>query len=136
MTNEVLQGNIPTMTGTDKPYEVGYKKPPKHGQFKPGEVRNPGGKSSEQATLERRNAEAAMRIRERALNAIEAKLVECSTDEAISLLVEAAMLKLLKDSEDRGLGAPVQAITNPDGSFAKPTRIELIAVKPDANGKD
>ena len=124
------------MTGTDKPYEVGKGKPPKHSQFKPGQVANPGGKSSEQATLERRNAEAAMRIRARALHAVEAKLSESSTDEAIALLVEAAMLKLLKDSEDRGLGAPVQAITNPDGSFSRPTRVELIAVKPDDDRKD
>lgn len=106
------------MTGSDKPYEVGFKKPPIHTRFKPGEVRNPGGKSSEQATLERRNAEAAMRIRERALHAVEAKLNECSVEEAIALLVDAAMLKLIKDSEDRGLGAPVQDIRSGDGSMS------------------
>jgi hypothetical protein len=106
------------MKGTDKPYEVGKGKPPKHGQIKPGEVRNPGGKSSEQATLERRNAEAAMRIRARLLRATEAKLNELSTDEAMTL-IEAAMLKLLKDSEDRGLGAPVQAVdhSSKDGTM-------------------
>lgn len=89
--------------------EVGYKKPPKNRQFGKPEGNAPG-KTSEQKRLEYENAEAAMRIRARALRAIEAKLVECSTDDAISLLVEAAMLKLLKDSEDRGLGAPVQAV--------------------------
>ena len=104
------------MTGSDKPYEVGRGKPPKHTQFKPGN-RAGLGKTSEQKRMEMANAEAAMRIRARALHAVEAKLAESSTDEAISLLVEAAMLKLLKDSEDRGLGAPVQAITNPDGSL-------------------
>lgn len=119
------------MKGTDKPYEVGKGKPPKHGQIKPGEVRNPGGKSSEQATLERRNAEAAMRIRARALHAVEAKLNECSTDEAIEMLVEAAMLKLLKDSEDRGLGAPVQDLRSGDGSLT-PQQIILRAA-PDAD---
>jgi hypothetical protein len=105
------------MTGSDQPYKVGKGKPPLHTRFKPGEVRNPGGKSSEQATLERRNAEAAMRIRERILRAAEAKLTECSTDDVLAQFVEAAMLKLLKDSEDRGLGAPVQSINNPDGSL-------------------
>jgi hypothetical protein len=35
-------GGIPSKKGTDD-YEVGYKKPPKHGQIKPGEVRNPNG---------------------------------------------------------------------------------------------
>ena len=58
-----------------------------------------------------------MRIRARALAAVEAKLNECSTDDAIAMLVEAAMLKLLKDSEDRGLGAPVQDVRSGDGSM-------------------
>lgn len=119
------------MQGNEK-YEVGYGKPPLHTRFKPGTPGNPGGKTSEQKRLEMQNAEAAMRIRARALHAVEAKLAECSTEQAIEMLVEAAMLKLLKDSEDRGLGAPVQAITNPDGSFNKPTRIELVAVSPEA----
>jgi len=98
-------------------YEVGKGKPPKHAQFKPGVSPNPGGKTSDQKRLELANAEAAMRIRARALSAVEAKLNECSTDEAIDMIVEAAMLKLLKDSEDRGLGSPTQSITNPDGSL-------------------
>lgn len=81
------------------------------------------------------NAEAAMRIRQRALRAVEAKLVECSTDDAVKLLVEAAMLKLLKDSEDRGLGAPVQAHVSPDGSMG-PTRIVIEAAKPNDASDD
>lgn len=104
------------MKGT-REYEVGRGKPPVHSRIKPGEARNPGGKTSEQKRMEMANAEAAMRIRARALHAVEAKLAECSTEQAIEMLVEAAMLKLLKDSEDRGLGAPVQAVTNPDGSL-------------------
>jgi hypothetical protein len=103
------------MTGT-REYEVGKGKPPKHSQFKPGNKAGIG-KTSEQKRLELANAEAAMRIRARALHAVEAKLNESSTDEAIKMLVEAAMLKLLKDSEDRGLGSPVQPISNPDGSM-------------------
>lgn len=104
------------MTGKGE-YEVGKGKPPVHTQFKPGN-RAGLGKTSEQKRMEMQNAEAAMRIRARALSAVEAKLNECSTEEAIEMLVEAAMLKLLKDSEDRGLGSPTQSITNPDGSLA------------------
>jgi hypothetical protein len=104
------------MTGSDKPYEVGRGKPPKHTQFKPGN-RAGLGKTSEQKRLELANAEAAMRIRERILRAAEAKLVECSTDDVLSQFVEPGMIKLLKDSEDRGLGAPVQPLSNPDGSL-------------------
>jgi hypothetical protein len=109
------------MTGK-REYEVGYCKPPKDWRFKPGNKMGLG-KTSEQKKLELRNAEAAMRIRERILQAAEAKLNECSTDDVLSQFVEAAMLKLIKDSEDRGLGAPVQAITNPDGSLTPPSAI-------------
>lgn len=99
--------------------EVGYKKPPKHTQFKKGQAANPGGKTSEQKRLEMRNAEMAMAIRERVLHAALAKLNELSTDEVLESYVDAAMLKLLKDSEDRGLGQPVQPTdhTSSDGSM-------------------
>jgi Tfp pilus assembly protein PilX len=91
-------------------YKVGKGKPPKEHQFQRGQSGNPKGKTAATKTLELQNAEAAMRIRERILRAAEAKLVECSTDDVLSQFVEAAMLKLLKDSEDRGLGAPVQPV--------------------------
>lgn len=97
----------------DKPYEVGKGKPPRNRRFGQPEG-NPNGKTSEQKRLEMQNAEAAMRIRARLLSATEAKLNELSTDQAM-FLIEAAMLKLLKDSEDRGLGAPVQPMTGQNG---------------------
>jgi hypothetical protein len=116
------------MTGSDKPYEVGRGKPPKHAQFKPGNKAGLG-KTSEQKLLELRNAEAAMRIRERILRAAEARLVECSTEEVLAEFVESAMLKLLKDSEDRGLGAPLQDIRSGDGSMT-PQIVERVIVQP------
>jgi len=79
-----------------------------------------------------RNAEAAIRIRERILRAAEARLVELSTEEVLSEFVEAAMLKLLTDSETRGLGAPMQPVdhSSTDGSMTpKPNVIEFIAPK-------
>ncbi len=100
-------------------YTVGKGKPPANRRFGQPDGNTPG-KTSEQKRLEMQNAEAAMRIRARALHAVEAKLAESSTEEAIDLIVEAAMLKLLKDSEDRGLGAPVQPVSNPDGTL-RPT---------------
>lgn len=104
------------MTGKGN-YEVGKGKPPKHTRFGAGNKANPQGKTKEQKRLEMQNAEAAMRIRARLLKATEARLVEMSTEEIVEEFVEAAMLKLLKDSEDRGLGSPVQAHTSPDGSL-------------------
>jgi len=103
----------------EKPHgKRGNPNPSPATRFNAGERANPAGKTSEQKRLEMQNAEAAMRIRERILRAAEARLVECSTEQVLAEFVEAAMLKLLKDSEDRGLGSPVQAITNPDGTLA------------------
>ena len=96
-------------------------------RFGAGNNANPAGKTSEQKRMEYANAEAAMRIRARALQAVEAKLNECSTEDAIEMLVEAAMLKLLKDSEDRGLGAPVQAVDHTTNGKDMPTTITLRA---------
>lgn len=106
--------------------KAGYKQPPKETQFKKGQSGNPGGVSSETARLIRDNAEAAARIRARLLKATEASLNERSTDEAMEL-IEAAMLKMLKDAEDRGLGAPVQDLRSGDGSMSPKD-----APKPDA----
>lgn len=101
--------------------------------FKKGQSGNPGGVPSETARLIRENAEAAARIRARLLKATEASLSERSTDEAIEL-IEAAMLKMLKDSEDRGLGAPVQAVDHTtNGRDMQPTTITLRAAD---NGSD
>jgi hypothetical protein len=113
-------------------YQVGKGKPPKHTRFQRGNSGNPKGKTAETKRLELANAEAAMRIRSRLLHATEAKLNELSTDEAMTL-IEAAMLKLLKDSEDRGLGAPVQDLRSGDGSLS-PQQIILRAA--DDNGND
>lgn len=118
-------------------YEVGKNKPPVHSRFKKGCVGNPGGKTSEQKKIELRNAEAAMRIRERVLSAIEAKLVECDMDAAIALILDPSALKMLKDAEDRGLGAPVQPLTSPDGSMTpRPTVIEFVAPQVKADEGD
>lgn len=69
----------------------------------------PPGKTVGQRSLEMQNAEAAMRIRSRLLKAVEEKL-DTSEGEAVLAMVEAAMLKLLTDSETRGLGAPTQKV--------------------------
>ena len=95
-------------------YEVGKNKPPKNRQFGKPEG-NPNGKTSEQKRLEMRNAETAMRIRERILAAAEEKLLKCDTGQILETFIENAMLRLLKDSEDRGLGSPVQPMSSPEG---------------------
>ena len=71
---------------------------------------NPNGKTSEQKRLEMENAERAVRIRSRGLMAIEAMLEGMGDQEVAGLILDAQALKLLKDSEDRGLGAPTQPV--------------------------
>lgn len=94
--------------------------------FKKGQTGNPGGKTKEQVAIERRNAEAAMRVRERLLAAAEAKLAQLDDDAALEF-IGIAMLKLLKDAEDRGLGAPVQDLKSSDGSMTpRAFLVELI----------
>ena len=102
---------------TEKRGKPGNPNPSPATRFQKGSNGNPKGKTSEQKKLEMntavaalRNAEAAIRIRERVLRAAEARLNELSSEEVLAEYVEAAMLKLLTDSETRGLGAPQQAV--------------------------
>lgn len=99
-------------------------------RFKKGQAANPGGKTKEQKRIELENAERAMRIRDRLLRSIEAKLNESDMDAVVAMADRPTLAKLLKDSEDRGLGQPVQPHTSPDGSFA-PSRIVIEAARDD-----
>lgn len=108
------------MKGNEE-YKVGKGKPPLHTRIKPGEVRNPGGKTSAQKRMEMENAERATRIRGRMLEALEGVMNEHPEKEGIvSDLIKAEMLKLIKDSEDRGLGTPKGSVdvSSPDGSMS------------------
>ena len=69
---------------------------------------NPGGKTKEQRAAEVQSAEDSAKIR--AL--MTAKLLKEMTaqDADPTKFIDPAVLKLLKDSEDRGHGTPVQAI--------------------------
>ena len=94
---------------------VGYKKPPVSKQFKAGQSGNPGGKTSKQRKAEIANAEKATLIRGRLLSAV----IEATENGASLEHIEAAMLKLIKDSEDRGLGTAVQSVNveSPNGTM-------------------
>ena len=104
-------------------------------RFKPGCVGNPGGKTSEQKKAEVANAEKAVALRSKVLDAI-AKRFEGMSDSELVESMDQQFLKMLKDAEDRGLGAPVQPITSPDGSL-RPSVIELVGVPiPDDQSTD
>ena len=85
----------------------GNPNPSPETRFKPGVSPNPGGKTSEQRRLEVENAERATRLRNKMLTALEQSLSEGGN---AAELVEAAVLKLLKDAEDRGFGAPTATV--------------------------
>lgn len=92
--------------------------------FKPGQSGNPGGKTSEQKQREMRNAEMATRLRERMLLA---EMRKMEADPNYVPEIDANTLKLIKDSEDRGLGAPKQT-TEVEG--VQVHRIERVVVDP------
>lgn len=98
-------------------------------RFKKG---NPGGgKTSAQKRLEYEAAEMAARARHKILSVIAEKLE--SGHDALEF-VDAATLKLFKDSEDRAHGTPPQSVDHrsSDGSMT-PAAIERVIVKPDAS---
>ena len=122
------------MQGSEN-YEVGKGKPPKHSQFQAGQSGNPGGKTSDQRKLEIANAERATRIRGRFLEALEGLMLEHPEKETlIEERLTSEVLRLLKESEDRGLGTAVQSINHesPQGTMT-PQQIILRAAKPDAD---
>jgi hypothetical protein len=103
--------------------------------WQPGQSGNPGGKTSDQRQRELRNADMATRIQEFLLER-EVAAIEEPADVGASEHVRAALadvlsprqlatvlstlnialtaerLKLIKDAQDRGLGAPTQTIDN------------------------
>ena len=89
---------------------------------------NKPGTTTEQREMEIRNAWLATIVHQRMLEAV-ASLVE--NDPAAALArIDPATLKLVKDAQDRGLGAPKASVdlTNTDGSLAhRPTQEEVTA---------
>ena len=101
----------------DPTYEVGYGKPPLKRRFGEPEGNLPG-RTSEQRKAEIVNAEKATLVRGLLLDAA---IENIDILDAASRMdhINAAMLKLLTDSETRGLGAPTQHVdnTSSDGSM-------------------
>jgi hypothetical protein len=77
--------------------------------FKPGQSGNPSGKSAEQRRLEIENGRKATIIRQRLLEAIDAKFGNDPVPDTVLGHLDANTLRLIKDTEDRALGAPAPA---------------------------
>ena len=89
--------------------------------FQPGQSGNPGGLSKELRAQIAANAEKATRIRAALLAKIEA-MIDPETGEFADD-ISGELLKLIKDSEDRGLGSPTQTLA---GDAANPVGIALV----------
>ena len=109
----------------DPTYEVGHGKPPRNRRFGEPEGNLPG-RTSEQRKAEIANAEKATMVRGLLLDAA---IENIDILDAASRMdhINAAMLKLLTDSETRGLGAPTQHVdnTSSDGSMTPRAASEL-----------
>lgn len=80
------------------------------------------GKTSKQKKQELKNAEMAISIRGKILKQLEGNIDNQldlgESADAILDHLNSAVLKMLKDAEDRGLGAPTQDHTSSDGSMS------------------
>lgn len=84
------------------------------------------GATSEQRQMEIRNAWLATKIQAQMLEAVAASV---ENDPAASLArIDPATLKLIKDAQDRGLGAPKASVdvTNADGTLQRAPIQELV----------
>ena len=105
-------------------------------RFKAGDPANPVGKTSEQRRLEVANAERATRIRGRMLEALEAELDKLDRESeshdktAATAAIKADILKLLKDTEDRGLGTPLQSIKHSGDDEAPVRMVRHVVIDP------
>lgn len=96
-------------------------------RIKPGQVFNPGGKTSEHRKAEIRAAELAAKVRLDLVEALAKTLNDAGKDTDKLEAIRADVLRLLKDSEDRAFGTASQHVdqTSSDGSARLPSRIVL-----------
>ena len=84
-------------------------------RFKPGQSGNPGGKTAEHVAAERKAAEISALMRLQVLSTMQEKVSkiteapDASLDDILKLL-DGAVLRLFKDSEDRAHGTPKQSV--------------------------
>lgn len=110
-------------------YEVGYGKPPKEHQWKPGETGNAGGMTSEQRRVIQDNADKAIKAQAMLLDGVLAKL-EMLSPEAREEVLRADVNRIIADAIDRHLGKPVarNEISDPTGSLTPPSVVQIVPV--------
>jgi len=123
-------GKFPDME-KDKTAPQGNPNPSPSTRFGAGERANPQGRTSEQRKMEIANAEKATKLRGMLLDAA-TEHMDILQAQARMDHIDAAFLKLLTDSETRGLGAPTQHVdsTSSDGSMSPPSAFIIEGVAP------
>lgn len=104
-------------------------------KFKPGCSGNPGGKTSEHRQAEIRAAEKAALVQADLVDALY-NTVQAAGDDTQRLdAIRSDVLKLLKDSQDRGFGAPQVHVdnTSSDGSMTPKGLGDFYAEQPDSD---
>ena len=112
--------------------EVGYKKPPKKTQFKPGQSGNPGGISGERRRLLNESADMAARIMHRQLEALEGMFNEHPEKERIVESISADIHRLIKDALDREEGTPRQSVDMTTNGKDMPSGVDLSKLSSEA----
>ena len=112
----------------------GNPNPSPETRFQPGQSGNPGGMSKELRALINENAAKATRIRAALLDKLIAQIDELAKVDPSQLPnvtgledfnLTGELLKLVKDSEDRGLGSPTQTIAGDPEAPLFPTKVTL-----------
>lgn len=100
-------------------------------RFGPGNNANPKGMTSRHRELIIENAERAVAIRNRMLEVLQTRLAADKDGGLAIAAIGADILRLLKDAEDRGLGAPKASvdIQNPDGSLSNRDTLQALVVE-------
>lgn len=113
----------------------GNPNPSPETRWQPGQSGNPGGKTSEHRKAEIRAAELAAKVQLDLVEALSNTLDAAEGDEDKLAAIKADVLKLLKDAQDRGYGAPKSSmdLSSEDGSMTPPTTVQIVPVVPSSD---
>jgi len=114
--------------------------PPMETRWKKGQSGNPGGKTSDHRKAEIKAAELAAKVQLELLEALNNTLESAKNDEDKLAAIRSDVLKLLKDAQDRGYGAPKSSVdlSSTDGSMSPKDHSDAVldALKAKHGGKD
>lgn len=98
-------------------YEVGFKKPPKHGQIKPGEVRNPNGaRNSPRVQLARLTHKELLELGQLVLSGSVTDLQEVAKDKnasAAKVMVAALVARVIQKGDTTAFNALLDRFMGP-----------------------